>query len=311
MFSKQAAMFDKLLAVGMPLKQVDVLKSILCNSSAELVHHGNLNITSQITTTDLRPSRWAVCTHNWEYDGDPPSKGGGIGYVYAQECDNAQGTGASGGHKKIYLPVSSGLDPNLEAGDVIAYSRTDSGEYVGLGYGDNRIGSIIMGTQGQEVFPGYALCDGTKNAVSASKGSGSAINLATRFPRCWSSASDSGTTGGGGSSTISIAGTLSIAGTISATGIGNHSHELSTSSIAEGDGSMGTVGVVTGSNTADEGIDLGTISVAFTGGGGSGSPSVTFTGGGGSGSPTVDAIPPFAYVAFMERLDNSRNITGR
>jgi hypothetical protein len=309
MFSKQAAMFDKLLAVGMPLKQVDVLKSILCNSSAELVHHGNLNITSQITTTDLRPSRWAVCTHNWEYDGDPPSKGGGIGYVYAQECDNAQGTGVSGGHKKIYLPVSSGLDPNLEAGDVIAYSRTDSGEYVGLGYGDNRIGSIIMGTQGQEVFPGYALCDGTKNAVSASKGSGSAINLATRFPRCWSSASDSGTTGGGSSSTISIAGTLSIAGTVSASDIGNHSHTLQESTI--GTGSESTVTVITSTPTGDSGIDLSNVAVAFTGGGGSGSPSVSFTASDGSGSPTVEAIPPFAYVAFMERLDNSRNITGK
>ena len=311
MFSKQAAMFDKLLAVGMPLKQVDVLKSILCNSSAELVHHGTLEMTSQITTTDLRPSRWAVCTHNWEYDGTPPSKGGGIGYVYAKECENAQGTGPKGGDKKIYLPVSSGLDPNLEAGDVIAYSRTDSGEYVGLGYGDNRIGSIIMGTQGQEVFPGYALCNGTKNAVSGSKGSGSAIDLATRFPRCWSSASDSGTTGGGGSSTLSIAGTLDIAGTVSATDIGNHIHELNETTIAEGDGMMGSVTVVTGSETQDTDIDLGTVNVTFTGSSGSGSPSVTFTGGGGSGSPTVDAIPPFAYVAFMERLDNSRNITGK
>lgn len=312
MFAKQSGLFDLLKYEGSCFtpKAIKILKSIFCNPKANLEHDGVITLTAAITSPDIRSARWAKAIYNWDYSSEPPSKGGGMAYIYAQECSGPNGSGAGGDLLKIYLPVGGSQDPNIEANETIMFFRADDNTLLAPGYGDNRIGSIIMGSQADKGIRGYAMCDGSENAVGADKGNGTGINLSTKFPRCWSSASDSGTTGGSSSSSLTIEGTVSIAGTISGTGIGNHSHELSTSTIGEGDGSSGTVGVVTGSNTADEGIDLGTISVAFTGGGGSGSPSVSFTGSGGSGSPSAASIPPFTYVSFLERVDNSRSGIG-
>ena len=291
MFSKQAILFDKLAATGMKPDQVDILKKIFCNPKATLKHEGHVEFTTRISGADIRTSRWAKCTYNWQYDGSAPSKGGGLAYIYAEECNGPNGAGITGSQLKIYLPVPGGQDPNVESGDVIAFSRAEDGTYFALGYGDNRIGSIIMGTQADSGTKGYALCNGTANGSGGQRGKGSGANLSDKFPRCWTSSSTSGNTGG------SAASNLTIEGTFTANGIGNHSHELNESSIAAGDGSSGTISVVTGSNTADEGIDLGTVSV-------------TFTGAGGSGTPSAATIPPYTYVSFLERVDNSRNILG-
>ena len=128
--------------------------------------------------------------------------------------------------------------------------------------------------------------DGINNG-GASGGSG--IDSRDKFLRQWSSSSDSGNTGGAASSN------LTIEGTFTANDIGNHSHTLQESTI--GTGSESTVTVITSTPTGDSGVDLGTISVSFTGASGSGSPSAA-------------TIPPYAYVAVYERLDNSLNKVG-
>ena len=289
MFSKQAGLFDSLVADGLTPSAVKTLKSIFCNPQASLEHDGLISVTTEITSTDMRSARWAKCQYNWEYDRDPPSKGGHMAFVRAQECNDPTGVGASGDLLKIYLPVSGSQDPNIESGETIMFFKTANGQYIAPGYGDNRIGSIIMGSQADKGIKGYALCNGTENAKGSSSGNGTGINLATKFPRCWSSPSDSGTTGG------SATGALTLEGTISGTDIGNHSHTLSETTI--GTGSESTVTVITGTPTGDSGIDLTSVNV-------------TFTGASGSGSPTAATIPPYTYVSFLERVDNSRNGIG-
>ena len=288
MFSKHAVQFDRLVHEGMTVRQVEVLKSILTNPDVDLEHNGTVVVTGGIEGANIRSGRWAVCKNNWQYDSNPPSQNGGTAYVYAEECSDVQGANVTGDLIKIFLPVSPCQDPNVESGDVLMFFCTADGTYVAPGYGDARIGTLIHSTQIENSVRGWGLMDGTNN-TGASGGSG--IDSRDKFLRQWNSSSDSGSTGGSATSN------LTIEGTFTANGIGNHSHELNESSIAAGDGSSGTISVVTGSNTADEGIDLGTVSV-------------TFTGASGSGSPSAATIPPYAYVAVYERLDNSLNKVG-
>lgn len=289
MFSKQSNMFDRLISLGMPAMQVKVLKDILCNPDAPLEHTGEIKLHKSIESTDMRAARWAKCKYNWEYDSKIPSEGGAVAYIQANECNGPNGTAVSGDLLKIYLPCSSNQDPNLESGDIILFFKSPDGTYIAPGYGDNRVGSIIMGSQGDTYSKGYALCNGTANATQGKRGQGSGVNLASSFPRCWASASDAGNTGG------SATGALILEGTVSGSDIGNHNHTLNESTI--GTGSESTVDVVTSTPTGDSGIDLSNVSV-------------TFTGASGSGSPSASTIPPFTYVSFLERLNNSRNVLG-
>lgn len=310
MFAKQSGLFDLLKYEGTCFtpKAIKILKSIFCNPKANLEHDGVITLSAAISSPDIRAARWAKSIYNWDYASEPPSKGGGMSYVYAQECTGPNGSGAGGDLLKIYLPVGGSQDPNVEANETIMFFRADDNTLLAPGYGDNRIGSIIMGSQGDKGVKGYAMCDGSENAAGAAKGNGTGINLSTKFPRCWSSAADSGSTGGSTASSLTIEGTVSIAGTVSGSDIGNHSHTLQESTI--GTGSESTVTVITSTPTGDSGIDLSNVAVAFTGADGSGSPSVSFTGSGGSGSPSAASIPPFTYVSFLERVDNSRSGLG-
>jgi hypothetical protein len=348
MFAKQSGLFDLLKYEGTCFtpKAIKILKSIFCNPKANLEHDGVITLNAAISSPDIRAARWAKSIYNWDYASEPPSKGGGMSYIYAQECTGPNGSGAGGDLLKIYLPVGGSQDPNVEANETIMFFRADDNTLLAPGYGDNRIGSIIMGSQGDKGVKGYAMCDGSENAAGANKGNGTGINLSTKFPRCWSSAADSGSTGGSAASsltiegsvsiggTVSIGGSLSIAGTVSGSDIGNHSHTLNETTI--GTGSESTQTVIDGTPTGDSGIDFSEVAVAFTGAGGSGSPSVSFTGAGGSGSPSVSftgaggsgspsvsftgsggsgspsaaSIPPFTYVSFLERVDNSRSGLG-
>ena len=286
MYSKHAVQFDRLIEEGMPISQVHVLKSILTNPDVDLEHNGTVKITGTLEGTHIRAAKWAKCETNWEYDSIPPSQGGGTAYVYAKDCDGPSGANVTGDLKKIFLPVAPSQDPNVVAGDVITYSPADGDYYIASGYGDFMIGTVINSTRIENALSGWGLVNGTDNTVA--KG-GSGIDGRDKFLRQWNSSSDAGNSGGSASSN------LTIEGTITANGIGNHSHTLNESTI--GTGSEGTVTVITGTPTGDSGVDLGTISVSFTGASGSGSPSAA-------------TVPPYVYVATYERLDNSRNKVG-
>jgi hypothetical protein len=286
MFSKHALQFDRLITEGMTVGQVSVLKSILTNPDIELEHHGVIKLTGSIEGPTVKASKWAICNTNWEYVSLPPSQGGGMAFVYAHECDDSSGKNKVGDLRKIYLPVSPSQDPNLEAGDVINFITAEDGTDMASGYGDARIGSLQNNTRIEEKTKGWGLLNGTNNSIA--KG-GSGIDARDKFLRQWSSSSNAGSTGG------AAATNLTIEGTFTANDIGNHSHTLQETTI--GTGSESTVTVITSTPTGDSGVDLGTISVSFTGASG-------------SGSPTAATIPPFVYVATYERLDNSKNKVG-
>ena len=294
MYAKQSAHFDRLLEAGFSEYAVQIFRDIFANPQVELHHEGIVNITGDVVGPKIQSGRWGVAQHNWDYNPDSstyPSAGGKMGYVVCKQADDMNGTGTTGRSDiSVYLPTAPGQDPNIIAGDVILFFETPGGTLIAPGYGDLRIGTVRADITGESESKGWKAMNSTENGKA---NGGSGIDLRDKFLRQWSSSSDSGTSCGSSSAS------LTIEGTITANGIGNHSHELSESSIATGDGSSGTVSVVTGSNTADEGVDLGTISVSFTGSGGSGSPSVS------------GVTPPFVYAAFFERVNNSRTGLGQ
>ena len=329
MYSSHARAFDRLIDAGMTRDQVHILKTILCNPDAELEHNGSVTVRGEFSGADIRAARWAKCSYNWDYYYDIPSKEGKPGFVLARECSDSAGRDITGNQIKIFLPTGRGQDPNLESGDVVMFFKMSDGTYIAAGYGDSRVGSVVMGTQADSSARGWGIMDGTNNSATIG---GSGLNFAGKFPRCWTASSDSGSTGGAASQSVTVAvanhnisdvasglGTHSgsdVAGTISdhpASGL-SHKHEVSDTTI--GTGTTSTVGVLTGDSVG------GTFYTKLANAGGSdlahsGSGSLSHSGSGtishtvtvNSGNP-VDTIPPFGYVSFMERINNSRTKIG-
>jgi len=290
-YSRQNAHFDRLIECGMSTEVVQVFRDIFANPNVELHHEGVITLTGSVVSPQMQASRWAVAQHNWDYNPDSssaPSASSKMGYVVCKEADDMEGSGTTNRSDiDIYLPTAPGQDPNIIAGDVIMFFETPGGKFMAPGYGDLRVGTVRVDVNGEQESKGWAAMNGTLNGKD--KG-GSGIDLRDKFLRQWNTTSEAGNTGG------SASGSLTIEGTISGTDIGNHNHTLSETTI--GTGSESTVTVITGTPTGDSGIDLTNVAV-------------TFTGSGGSGSPSASSIPPFAYVAFFERLDNSRTGLGR
>ena len=329
MYSMHGVQFDRLIELGMSPDVVHILRSIFTNPDVELTHNGKITLRGPIVGSDLRPYRWAKATYNWEHSGTSPSLGGGRGWVMARECEDLNGNHIQGDLVKIYLPTNPGQDPNVITGDVIGFSRSKDGTYVASGYGDDRVGSIRMGVQGDKGVRGWGVMDGTKNSKV---NGGSGLNAGDKFMRMWTSTSDVGNTGGAASNSTTVAvtdhnisdiasgiGTHSgsdVAGTLSdhpASGL-SHKHEVSDTTI--GTGTTSTVGVLTGDSVGGtfytKLANAGGSDLAHSGSGslshsGSGTISHTVTVNGGSGVPT---IPPYMYVAYLERLDNSRTRLG-
>ena len=329
MYSSHARAFDRLIDAGMTPDQVHILKSILCNPDSELEHNGSITVRGEFSGMDIRTARWAKCSYNWDYYYDIPSKEGKPGFVLARECSDSAGRDVTGSQIKIFLPTGRGQDPSVEAGDVIMFFKMSDGTYMASGYGDARIGSIMMGIQGDKAARGWGIMDGTEN--DETKG-GSGYDYSVKFPRCWTSSAQNGTTGGAASQSITVAvanhnisdiatgiGAHSgsdVAGTLSdhpASGL-SHKHEVSDTTI--GTGSMTGVGVLTGDSVGGtfytKLADAGGSDLEHSGSGSlshSGSGTISHTVTVNSGDP-VDTVPPFGYVSIMERLNNSRTKIG-
>ena len=291
MYAKQSAHFDRLLETGLSEQAVQIFRDIFANPQVELHHEGLINITGNVVGPKIQSGRWGVAQHNWDYNPDSstyPSAGGKMGYVGCKPADDMNGTGTTGRSDiSVYLPTAPGQDPNIIAGDVILFFEAPGGTLIAPGYGDLRVGTVRADVTGDSESKGWKAMNSTENGKA---NGGSGIDLRDKFLRQWSSSGDAGTSGG------SAATQPIIEGTFTANGIGNHSHTLQETTI--GTGSESTVDVVTSTPTGDSGVDLGTISISFTGASGSGNPSVA-------------TIPPFVYAAFFERVNNSRTGLGQ
>ena len=121
--------------------------------------------------------KWAKATTRW-VNGDRP-------YVDCHPCRNALGQGEDTSVVvPVVLPKLAGRDPNIRAGDVIAYTQVGDGSTQVLylcisNYLDDKLGTIkpYIGSL-PEIPAGWALADGVANSVA---NGGSGRNLSGRF----------------------------------------------------------------------------------------------------------------------------------
>jgi len=359
-FGLHGAQFERLAEAGMDIEQVYILRQILTNPNLELAHAGIINLTGEVKGDKIQAGRWAKCIRNWVSTKTLPSLGGTHGYILARECADGAGNRPGGTTYKIFLPVAPSQDPNVEEDDIIMFFQMPDGSYMAPGYGDNRIGTVMMGVQGDKKVKGWGVMNGTNNAKAIG---GSGIDAGDKFLRQWTSQAQNKTTGGSATGALDLAVTVATHGagtsgtggahTHTATSAGAHGHSMDTQgahthttenvtiaphaahnhsiptdNIATGDGSTVLVGnsALTGesilAHTAhDHEIDSsgGHTHTAASGGAHTHptddpgththttptlSHSVTVAAGGG-GSATAATIPPFLYVAMLERLNNS------
>jgi len=345
-FGLHGAQFERLAEAGMDSEQVYILRQILTNPDLELTHSGIVTLNGEVKGGKIQAGKWAKCIRNWVFVKTLPSLGGSHGYILARECADGSGNTITGGTVKIFLPVAPSQDPNVEKDDIIMYFQMPDGSYMAPGYGDNRVGTVMMGVQGDKKVKGWGVMNGTNNAKAIG---GSGIDAAGKFLRQWTTQSQNKTTGGSATGALDLAVTIASGGsgtsgssgahthstdsqgahthTAAATVISDaapHVHELdnSTQVVSDISGAGTPVNVVT--NNLTDGV-VGSIThsshthsidsqgahthTAASGGAHTHttpahSHSASIAAGGG-GSATAATIPPFLYVAMLERLNNS------
>lgn len=327
MYSRHAAQFDRLLDACMPADQVAILRDIFTNPKATLEHNGAITLKGSLVAPSIQSSRWAVAQHNWDYGsgGASPSQGGGMATVLCREATDFRGNGTTDNTDiTIYLPVTPGDDPNVVVGSVIAFFEMNDGTFMASGYGDDQIGTVRYDINGNATSPkGWGVMDGSDN--SKAKG-GSALDIATgeRFLRQWASVGDNTSTGGSATDSVTVGshsgGAVDSAVAISTHGAGtsgatilpdvaNHVHSLDNSStIAAGSGTPQNAVAVTSTGFSTTTVTHGGSGHTHT------TPALSHTVTGSSalshGAVSVDTVPPFIYVACLERLNNSRTGLG-
>ena len=288
MYSKHASQFDRLLVAGMSSEQVRVFRDIFCNPNIELHHEGSVNLTGYVTTAQAQSGRWAVAQSNWDYNPDSstyPSNGGLMATVMCKEANDYLGNGTTGRSDIIiYLPAGVGEDPNISSGDVILFFETLDGLKVATGYGDFRVGAIRIDANADKGTGGWAVMNGTENSVP---NGGSGVDLRDKFLRQWKTTTESGNTGGGETGALDLEVVVTD---------NNHAHihPLSVGSISEGTGTSLPIVQHTETGTNDPGPEYITQVQKVNGG----------------GAASAVTIPPYRYVAMLERLNNSKSGLG-
>tara|TARA_R110002020_G_scaffold356124_1_gene568744 strand:+ start:95 stop:841 length:747 start_codon:yes stop_codon:yes gene_type:complete len=244
--------------------------------------------------------------------------------VLCREATDFKGNGTTGNTDiTIYLPVTPGDDPNVVKGSVIAFFEMNDGTFMAPGYGDDQIGTVRHDINGNAVSPkGWGVMDGSDN--SKAKG-GSALDIATnkRFLRQWTSIGNNKGTGGAETDSVTVAAHAGSAVDSSVTvvthGAGNtgnttisesvpHIHTMDNSSQVTSAATGTPVNVVTPNQTGNPVSTLAHSAHNHT------TPalshSVSGSGALSHAAVDVDTVPPFMYVAFLERLNNSRTGLG-
>jgi len=323
MFSRQAGQLDRLVDLGMAPEVVQVFREMLCNPDQELAHDGIVRIAAAVSSPKTQSLRWAVAQHNWDYNPKssvPPSQGGKTSIVVCKECDSHLGNNTAGKDEiTIYLPVPPNHDPNVTKNHVIAFAVASDGTFVALGYEDSRIGAAMLDIDGTQRRKGWAVMDGTLNGKIYG---GSAIDLRNRFPRQWNTSSQNKTTGGAATDSVTVAShagsAVDSAVAIATHGAGNtgnttiseainHFHTMDNSTaIQEGSGT--TYNVVISNQTGNPVSDMTLSAHNHT------TPALSHSVTGSSAlshsAVSVDTVPPFTYLAYMERVNNSRRFLG-
>ena len=242
------------------------------------------------------------------------------------------------------------------------FFQMPDGSYMAPGYGDNRVGTVMMGVQGDKKVKGWGVMNGTNNAKAIG---GSGIDAGDKFLRQWTSQAQNKTTGGSATGALDLAVTIASGGsgtsgtsgahthtaasggahTHSTDSQGGHTHTAASTTLAthgthahgvtldyshqEGTGGPTQVMAVSETNLSAELVHAShTHTIGTTGAhthtaasGGAHTHSTDDPGththttpahahsasvaAGGGGGATAATIPPFLYVAMLERLNNS------
>lgn len=336
MFTLQApGLLAELVDSGMSDNQANVLYNKLGNCSQLLEHRGPVNLFGTVTAPALLTGCWGVAQHNWEYSSTLPSAGGGLAWVWCKLASDSTGltiTGAS--EVKVYLPVPKSKDPNVVKDQVIhIHQVADAGNQIFISHGmsDSRVGTVVHDSS-STAPTGWALMDGSANSVPSG---GTGYNASDRFLRMYDTSGNLGTTGGSETDTIgahsaadvaariadhAAAATTSSGGhdhtgdtgnTAEATH-GTHDHDVGQTTIQEGTGTSRTVNNTTPTDPSTELSHAGhTHTISSDGAHTHNTPVLSHAAGTGTLShDSVDTVPPYLMVAIIERLNNSRNITG-
>lgn len=154
MFTRQIGELQKYRYLGKPWDQViDVLTRALGNCAQTLEHRGPVIINGQdITTRTVLGDgvlRWAVAQGAWVNDTDNES------YVDCLTATRDGTTGSNPSDVRVYLPRASGVDPNVQGGDVIAYLLGADGDaVVATDVSDDPLGTIKLWSGTPEAVPG-------------------------------------------------------------------------------------------------------------------------------------------------------------
>lgn len=161
---------------GFPPEAAELIISVLTQCNAPLEHRAE--VTTPTTTTTASGASYAVALGTW-------TRASGNGsYVSCRAASDPIGTLTSVATAfDVYLPRSSqDKDPNVYAGDVVAYEEVSGVKYaVGGSYLDDTIGTV-KGLYHTTVPNGWSICNG----------SGSTPDFVTKFVRGNSSAGGTG-----------------------------------------------------------------------------------------------------------------------
>jgi hypothetical protein len=142
------------------------------------VNTGELVMVSDMSSGTV--VSWGIATANWT------DNGASCDHVTVNKCDDCEGTNPGAETLTVLLPKNGnddGMDPNVVANAVIAYTTADDGTLVAVSdYLDDKIGTVKMwaADSGGTVPPGWAVMNGSANSVA---NGGSAVDMRDRFVR--------------------------------------------------------------------------------------------------------------------------------
>ena len=348
MFTLQTQVFDELADKGMDTEQVDIFRNLFANCFQELEHRGAVNFTGPVSAPNLATAPYARVMFNWEHSGTLPSQGGTEGFVWCQKLTD--GEEYVNENFKVYLPAPPLCDPNVVAGQIIPYMRSHQDLLISTGQYDQHVGSLRMDTVGVSSATGWGAMDGTLNAAALggsgvdmrskfpqqydaignilATGGGSTDSITGAALAALLDDHAANTSGSGGAHDHGAAtgsgGSHDHTGNTGNTVVNahaSHTHSLTTNSHGVNGTGSTPVSLVdtTPSGTESSSLTHDTHNHTITNESGHthtitnetahthSTPLLAHTG---TGSTPVDTIPPYLYVGFLERLDNSRNFLG-
>ena len=255
----------------------------------------------QAQTTGPQPVRWGICQANWTYTGGVYPSQGGHARVTVKECDDSVGTNPHGDNIVVYLPKNASGDPNLVAGDVLAFVLATNGTPVCVSsYMDDPIGTVKMftGNSGQ-VRPGWACMGGGNESKHLN---GNSWNMEGKFARHSCSDGLVGTTGGSDTHNHGgVTGYNETGITVNDHPPHKHATPAEYTRVKSGDDSVNVLTAPANSCTSTEKYNSGDGSCGIDT-----TLSHTVVDEGHAHTLSADSnVPAYRYLRFIERVDNS------